>query len=331
MAQFEKAIYDSSSLKFSQISTLPKDLKDVVISKLGDEILTLKVIKEAIGDQAHKILFETIDHKLIESVRLTYRLKNKVTGLSKIHHSLCISSQAGCALGCTFCATGKMGLQKNLTVDEIVDQYLYFRKHNLPIDSIIFMGMGEPFSNPINVLESLEIFTNPNKIGIGQRKISISTVGIIPGIEKLTQTYPQINLAFSLHSPFPDQRLQLMPITKAYSIDQVFRCLDERMKVNNHKIFIAYVLLAGVNDSVEHARALAQLIRANQHRQRLLHVNLIRYNPGNSKTVYQKPSKETVDLFKEILTESGVKNTLRQDFGVNIDAACGQLAAASRS
>jgi 23S rRNA (adenine-C8)-methyltransferase len=193
------------------------------------------------------------------------------------------------------------------------------------------MGMGEPFSNPINVFESLEVFTNPNKIGMGQRKISISTVGIIPGIEKLTQTYPQINLAFSLHSPFPDQRLQLMPITKAYSIDQVFTCLDERMKLNNHKIFIAYVLLAGINDSVEHARALAQLITANQHRQRLLHVNLIRYNPGNSKTVYQRPNKVTINTFKDILTKSGVKNTLRQDFGVNIDAACGQLAAASRS
>lgn len=319
--QLYSAIYRSPLQKFSDIHTLPKTLISPLIETLGDDILTLKKISEIKGKQAHKVLFVTKDGHQIESVRLTYHLK---TG---IHHSLCISTQSGCALGCTFCATGAIGFKKNLTSDEIVDQVLYFIKNDLPVDTIIFMGMGEPFSNPNNTFGAVSILTDPAKMAIADRRLSISTVGIIPGIEHLTKHFPQVNLAFSLHSPFTEQRRQLMPVTNAYPPEAVFAALDEHLKVTNHKVFIAYLLLKDVNDSPDHAQALADLVSANPLRRKLLHVNLIRFNPADSRATFQRSPANAVERFKKILDDAGVHNTLRRDFGTEINAACGQLAA----
>ena len=331
LEQIKTAIFSDSISRYSQISNLSKPLKEQIISVLGDEILTLTKVHEAKGEQAHKVLFATRDNHQIESVRLQY----------KTHTALCISTQSGCALGCLFCATGAIGFKKNLSADEILDQVLYFTKNNpsepvergadsqigLPVDSIIFMGMGEPLANPDNTFAAIDLMTDKDLLGISPRHLSISTVGIIPGIEKLTRDYPNINLAFSLHNPFNDERFKLMPITRAYPIEKVLVAIDNHLKITNRKVFIAYILLAGVNASARHALALANLVNATPDRKRLLHVNLIRYNAGASLTHYQKPSNSVVERFQSILTKNKVHHTLRQDFGTDIQAACGQLAA----
>lgn len=240
------------------------------------------------------------------------------------HHSLCVSSQSGCALACRFCATGAVGFKKNLSAEEIVDQILYFKQNNLPIDSIVFMGMGEPFANP-NLFEALKIITDPELMGISPQRLSVSTVGIVPGIKRLTEEFPQINLAFSLHSPFEEERLTLMPITKAYPIQVVMKSLAEYVSKTNNKVFIAYILLGGINDSLAHAKALAELIHAQGEKAYLYHVNLITFHPGNTLTEYKNPSSETVSKFMKYLTDYSISNTLRQNFGLDIDGACGQL------
>ncbi|MEK7064001.1 MAG: radical SAM protein [Patescibacteria group bacterium] len=317
LEQIKTAIFSDSISRYSQISNLSKSLKEQIISVLGDEILTLTKVHEAKGEQAHKVLFATRDNHQIESVRLQY----------KTHTALCISTQSGCALGCLFCATGAIGFKKNLSADEILDQVLYFKKNDLPIDSVIFMGMGEPLANPDNTFAAIDLMTDKDLLGISPRHLSISTVGIIPGIEKLTRDYPNINLAFSLHNPFNDERFKLMPITRTYPIEKVLVAIDNHLKITNRKVFIAYILLAGVNASARHALALANLVNATPDRKRLLHVNLIRYNAGASLTHYQKPSNSVVERFQSILTKNKVHHTLRQDFGTDIQAACGQLAA----
>src|SRR3989344_9318020 len=323
--QIRNAIYSDKISRFSQISNLPKSLKEQLAKELGDEILTVKKVHEMIGKQAHKVLLETADGHQIETVRLTYHLKQN--GVNKIHHSLCISTQSGCALGCLFCATGAIGFRKNLTADEILDQVLFFRKNDLPIDSIIFMGMGEPFSNPDNTFAAVDLMTDKDLLGLSPRHLSISTVGIIPGIERLTANYPNLNLAFSPHNPFNDERAKLMPITTAYPIEKVMAAIDQHLAVTNRKVFLAYILLKDVNDSIRHATALANLVCTTPDPRRLLHVNLIRYNNGNTLTAFQKPTNSVVEKFQAVLTQNKIHHTMRQDFGTDIQAACGQLAA----
>lgn len=331
LEQIKSAIYSDNISRYSDISNLPKTIKEQLINELGNDILTLTKVHEVKGDQAVKILFTTADHHQIESVRLTYlpRRSGSKGGLPHPtpRHSLCISTQSGCALGCLFCATGAIGFKKNLTADEILDQVLYFVKNHLPIDSIIFMGMGEPLANPDNTFAAIDQMVAQDGLALSPRRLSLSTVGIVPGMARLTTDYPNVNLAFSLHNPFDEERLELMPITRAYPIAKVMEAVDNHLAVTNHKVFIAYILLAGINDSERHARALTDLVSATPDRLRLLHVNLIRYNPGSSKTHYQKPTSSVVEKFQAILTQNHIHHTLRQDFGTDIKAACGQLAA----
>ncbi len=329
-AQIKAAIYADQFTRYSQISTLSKDIRAQLTKELGDEILSLKKVTEVEGDNAHKVLFETRDGKKLETVRLTYK-DHTASGESRSQRTaLCLSTQSGCALGCVFCATGALGLMKNLTSDEILDQVLYFTKAGHRIDRLIFMGMGEPFSNPDSTFAALTAITDPGQLAMSPYRISVSTVGIIPGIKRLTKDFPQVNLAFSLHSPFPGERRQLMPITNAYPIDKVMAAIDEHLKITNHKVFISYILLNGINDKSNDAGALSDLIKATPDRLRLLHVNLIRFNPGPTKQVFQKSDAQTVRQFQDILDHNKIKNTLRQDFGVKINAACGQLAGESQ-
>lgn len=315
--QLTTSIYQKAYQKYSDIPGIPSDLKQQIIEQLGEEILTIQAREEIEGDNAHKVLFQTRDGHHLESVRLQY----------KSYASLCISSQAGCALACTFCATGAIGLKKNLTEDEIVDQVLWFQKRDLHIDRIIFMGMGEPLGNPLNTFDALRTIVSPKLLGISTRRVSVSTVGIVPMMAKLTDEFPNVNLAFSLHSPFLEERKSLMPITKAYSIEKVFQAIDYHLEKTNHKVFISYILLKELNDTPAHAQAVADLIKLSPDRLNLCHLNLIRYNSGGSLTTYDRPDRETIDRFMEILEKNHLHYTLRQDFGLKIKAACGQLAA----
>ncbi len=323
LQQVIKSIYDSKTTKYSKINTLPLKLREIIIENLGDNISTLNVIKKTYDTQVEKILFETSDKQQVESVCMEY-LSSKERANS--YMSLCISSQVGCALGCKFCATGSIGFKKHLTVDEIIDQFLYFKKEGFEIKNVSFMGMGEPFLNP-NIWSALGVLTDTNQIGLGQQKINISTVGIIEGINKIREAYPQINLAFSLHSPFAKQREAIMPISKQYSIEKVFSALNKHISKSNNKIFIAYALIDQVNDSIIHAKELAKLIKSQGKKWYLYHVNLIRYNPWGDVVDFKSPNNSRVNVFLEILQKSDIQVTLRKTFGDKIDAACGQLAA----
>jgi 23S rRNA (adenine-C8)-methyltransferase len=321
MKQVVEGVYQKYIKTYAELSTLPKQLKTTLESVLGPKVLCLNPIYELYDGQANKVLFETRDKYRIEAVLMTFKSNAK---RSEDYQSLCLSSQSGCALGCTFCATGAVGFNKNLTVDEITDQILYFLQQGKTVKNISFMGMGEPFLNP-NFFEALRIITDRDKMAYGQRHVSISTVGIIPGIQKLQKEFPEVNLTFSLHSPFPAQRLQLMPITKTYPISEVMQALKDYVECTNKRVFIAYVLLDGVNDSSAHANELVKLIRKQGKKSYLYHVNLIRYNPGNTNEVFNKPATIVVNTFRAILEKQHVSNTLRQSFGANINAACGQL------
>jgi len=319
--QVYAGIYRQHLKTFSDLTSVPKDLRGALAQKLGEKVLSLRSIYETKDSQADKVLFETRDKNRIEAVLMTFKPNEERT---EDHQSLCISSQSGCALGCKFCATGAVGFKKNLSADEITDQVLYFLQQSKVVNNVSFMGMGEPFANP-NLFDALKILTDKDKLGYGQRHISISTVGIVPGIQRLQKEFPGVSLAFSLHSPFPKQRLQLMPITKTYPIDTVMKALKDFVNETNKKVFIAYVLLENVNDSIDHAKEIARLIKNQGDKHYLYHVNLIRFNPGSTFGLFKKPSTARVSTFRKALDRYGIKNTLRQGFGVKINAACGQL------
>ena len=321
LKQIRTALYTQYVRNFSEITTLSQSLRESLQSKFGP-INPLKAIHTVTGTQAEKVLFETPSGHLIEAVKLTYLPNQERT---ETHTALCISSQSGCAMGCQFCATGAIGFKQNLSADEIAGQYLYFKQKGDSIDSIIFMGMGEPFANENNLFDALHLLTSPEHYDLSPHRLSISTVGLIPGIQRLTKEYPQINLTYSLHSPFDEQRSQIMPVNQTYPIRDVFAALNEYITATKNRCFIAYTLLKDVNDSVEHAQALANLIKFQKNTAYLYHVNLIRYNPCPSQVIFERAEPNQVKFFQDTLKKLGVKNTLRQDFGVEIDAACGQL------
>jgi len=311
---FQKGVTD-----FQLMTSLPLKLRQVLSQESGP-ILSLTKISEVNSQQAHKVLFACRDGNKLEAVRMLFCLK---TGP---HQSLCLSSQSGCALGCKFCATGRLGFNRNLTSEEISDQLLFFKSQKQPVKSVSFMGMGEPLANADNVIAAIKIITDPDYFSFSPRRISLSTVGIIPGIRRLTSEFSQINLAFSLHSPFPQQRLELMPISKTYPVKEIFPVLDEHIRLTNKRVFVAYVLLAGINDSVCHARELVKLLKARGRYAYLYHVNLIRFNPGSTLVGFQRPQAERITAFRQILLQNRISHTLRQSFGADIAAACGQLA-----
>jgi len=314
--QVTKAIFAQRAPTFSGITTLPRELRTALAERFGDDVLSIQAIAERRSPQTRLMLFQLSDGHRIEAVAMRYR---------KGWNSLCISSQSGCGLGCSFCATGALGLKRNLSADEISDQVLYFHLQGMKVDSISFMGMGEALANPAT-FEALRLLTDEQLFGLGPRRLTVSTVGVIPGIRRLTRGHPQVNLTFSLHSPFNEQRSELIPLNDKYPIEAVFATLDEHARRTRRKVYIAYLLLAGVNDTLAHARALAARIQRRGEWTYLYHVNLIRYNPAvNVPVPYRRPDEKAVRRFKGELQRAGVPVTVRGSFGVEIDAACGQL------
>lgn len=310
-----QAIYKQNSFsKFSQISNIPQELRQALSSALGDQIATLNPLLIQNEGETQKILFQTKDDQRIETVKMHYRGGR---------NTVCVSTQVGCSMKCSFCATGKLGLARNLSQDEITDQILFFRKNGQEVNNVVFMGMGEPFANP-NTFLALNDLIDPKKLGIGQRHISISTVGIIPGIRRMATEQPQINLTLSLHSPFQSQREELMPISKKYPITDIMRELEFYILKTNRKVLVAYLLLGDVNDSKNHAEALAKLLNSYLKVKGLFQVNLINFHEVPN-LPFKRSNPKSVWIFREILQENAIANTLRQDFGESIDAACGQL------
>ena len=268
--------------------------------------------------------FYSKDGKTIKAlISLKDGLKIETVLMSqKNRQTVCVSTQVGCPLSCVFCATGQMGFKRNLTAEEMVEQVIFFnrllKKSSTRINHIVFMGMGEPLLNFDNLIEAIKILNDPEGLDIGQRKISVSTIGIPEMIRKLADLKLQINLAISLHAPDDQLRSKLMPINKKYPICEVLEAVDYYLTQTNRKVMFEYLMLKDVNDQSEMAEKLAQLLK-----NRLCMVNLIAYNPTGN---FRSSNREQISQFKEILQNHGVEVTQRFSFGQDIHAACGQLA-----
>jgi len=258
-------------------------------------------------DGTVKTLFRTHDGHAVEAVLMRYRDGRR---------SICVSSQSGCPLTCTFCATGAMRFGRNLTASEILDQALHFRRSE-PVDHCVFMGMGEPMLNLDHVLAAARRLPD---VGITHRRTTVSTVGWLPGLTRFVDEVQEpIRLALSLHAPEDSLRSRLMPVNDRYPLADVLAECERHFRLRRRKVFVEYVMLAGVNDRVEQARQLAELLD-----RRAFKVNLIPYNPTGQ---FDGSSRRAIDAFKSLLDRAGLPATVRLTRGRDIDAACGQLAA----
>jgi 23S rRNA (adenine2503-C2)-methyltransferase len=292
---------------FREMTNLPLELRE----RLGERvpISTLKLKAQAKSeDGTVKALFHTAEGRPIEAVLMRY---------ADGRRSVCLSSQSGCPLTCTFCATGQMKFARNLSADEILDQALHFRRTER-IDHVVFMGMGEPTLNLDAVLDACGQLPD---LGVTHRRTAISTVGWVPGIDRLAECEMPISLALSLHAPNDHLRSQLMQVNDRYPLADVLSSCQRYRSLRRSKIFVEYVMLEGVNDHRRHARELATLLDPSAYK-----VNLIPYNPTGT---YSGSSPARIEHFRAILAEHRITATVRLTRGRDIDAACGQLAAAS--
>jgi 23S rRNA (adenine2503-C2)-methyltransferase len=294
---------------YGEMTNLPLPLRE----RLGQAVpfSSLQNVSEALArDGTEKALFETADGRPVEAVLMRYRDGRR---------SLCLSSQSGCPLTCTFCATGQMRFGRNLSTSEILDQALHFRRKE-PVDHAVFMGMGEPLMNLDNVLGACERLPD---VGIAHSNTGISTVGWIPGIERLAEEGPPVRLALSLHAPEDALRSELMPVNERYPLRDVLDACMRWHERRRRAVFVEYLMLDGINDRVGQALALAALLEPR----RAFKVNLIPYNPTDAP--YRGSGRDAIEAFRAALVERGVRTTVRLTRGRDIDAACGQLAARS--
>ncbi|MFW6036163.1 MAG: 23S rRNA (adenine(2503)-C(2))-methyltransferase RlmN [Halothermotrichaceae bacterium] len=309
-------IYKNGAESFKDMKNLPNNL----IRELDDKAyLTNLIVRDARAseDGTIKYLWNLSDCETLESVYLPF---------TDGRHSVCISSQVGCAMDCKFCATGNSGLVRSLTTGEIVDQVLKIQKDisnkefgKPRISNIVFMGMGEPLDNFDAVLRAVEIFNDNKGLDIGMRRMTISTSGLVPAIRRLADLDMQIVLAVSLNAPNNILRDQLMPINKKYPLIELLGAVHYYIEKTNRRITFEYVLIGDINDTKELAYELADLLKGI-----LCHVNLIPLNPVESFN-FKHPSLTAINNFRNILENNGIETTIRQERGTNIDAACGQL------
>ncbi len=322
-------IYQSLVADFEAMTNLPRGLRGQLAAEAsitGPRLRRELVSKDG---RTRKVLLELADERLIESVLMLYPASPD----GRARASVSVSTQAGCAYGCTFCATGQMGFDRHLTAGEIVAQVLYFARAlcatpwTAPggqtldrVTNVVLMGMGEPLHNYDEVLRAVRILTAPELLDLGARHITLSTVGLVPGILRLAEEPLQINLAISLHAPNDAMRLRTMPVTKKYPLEEVLAACQVYAARTNRQVTFEYVLLAGENDAPEHARELARLLAPLRQ---LCHVNLIPVNA--TAAAYRPPSGEAIRAFRAELWQGGVSNSVRAERGDDIAAACGQL------
>ena len=346
--QLRQWLYKQVALDPAEMTNLPAALRARLAAESQIELLSPVTETASRDGQTTKALFRLHDGQLIETVLMRYNRRNTV----------CISSQAGCAMGCTFCATAKMGLQRNLTPGEIVAQVLYFERwlrREVPgvtksrseaerkghvsgversksvtaekgeepqrVSNIVVMGMGEPLANYTNLWKALHTLVDADGFGLGARHITVSTVGLVPAIDRFAEEALQVNLAISLHAPNDLLRATLVPITQRYPIAELIAASRRYVARTNRRISFEYAMMAGINDSLAVAEELATLLQGL-----LCHVNLIPLNPIVG-SPYQPSRREDVDAFVEVLRSGGVPTTLRVRRGIDIDAGCGQLRA----
>ena len=301
-------IYNKHEYNVDNFSNINNDNKKYLKENFDFDFITLEKVEEDID--VKKFLFRLKDNQKIESVIMIHNY-----GIS-----ICVSSQVGCNMGCKFCESGRLKKVRNLETYEIVEQLILASKYiNKKIDSCVIMGIGEPFDNYDNIINFIKLINDPKALNIGARHITVSTCGVVPKIIEFASLPFQVNLAISLHAPNDTIRNKIMPISKAYSIDELMNALDYYYKKTNRRVTIEYVLLKDINDSKDCAIELASLLKGKN-----VYVNLIGYNETNNIS-FKASSKENIDLFYDTLKKCGINVTVRRKFGNKISAACGQL------
>jgi 23S rRNA (adenine2503-C2)-methyltransferase len=302
--------YKRKQKDYAQMSDLAKPLRDRLAAEYSVTQLGIHRVQRSQRDGTAKYLFKCADNQLVESVFLPHEGRN----------TACLSTQVGCAMGCKFCATGDSGFARNLTPGEIVEQIFGMEAdQGAEIDNLVLMGMGEPLHNWDNVCEALSALLAPAGRNWGPRKVTVSTCGVVSGIEKLRESGLKVRLAISLHAPDDDTRSQIMPINQRYPLKELMRSLRAYQAESGLQLTFEYTVFKGLNDSPAQAKAVAQLLRGMDAK-----VNLIPYNPVSG-LPFVAPSFDSVVEFQDILKANGLVAMVRTEKGGDIDAACGQL------
>lgn len=302
---YKKRIYD-----LNVMNNIPNTTKEKL--KTDFDFSFIKILKKQEDEDVKKYLFELKDGNRIESVLMFHDYGT----------SLCVSSQVGCNMGCAFCESGRLKKVRNLEAYEIVEQLLLIEKDaKVKITHVVVMGIGEPFDNYDNVMDFIRIITSNKGIDLGSRHITVSTCGVVPGIIKFMNDFNQVNLAISLHAPNDKIRNQIMPISKAYKLEELLDTIKLYIKKTNRRVTFEYIMLDGVNDSQENAKELASLLKGIN-----CYVNLIPYNETEN-IAFKRSKKVQILAFYDILKKNNIAVTIRREFGGKVDAACGQLRA----
>lgn len=317
--QVMEAIYQKGVESFDDITGLPKAAREKLAQESASDLIISCVTpiahEKSKDGSTEKVLFELSDGNKVEGVLMRFNDGRK---------TVCISSEVGCPLKCTFCASGTLTFKRSLTAEEIADQVIYFsrklRREGARLDHVVYMGIGEPFRNYANVVTSLKIIMDPAYVGLGARHITVSTAGIVEKIKQFAEEPFQVNLAVSLHAPTQELRQKIMPIAIRYSLNDLLDAIRFYIEKTNRRVSFEYVMLKGINDSDEYARQLADLCKGL-----LVHVNLIPYNATDIDKI-EGSERERIRAFQEILTKNNIPATTRVSLGQDIAAACGQLA-----
>ena len=308
--QIKRAIYVDCIENWDEAEWLPKKMRET-LEKNSSLDIDAEIFEDDDGS-AVKALIRLTDGRRIETVLMRH---------TDGRNTVCVSCQVGCPMACAFCATGKMTLLRSLDAGEIVEQVLFFsrylKKKDARVSGVVFMGMGEPFSNYDNVLDAVRIMNDHDGLNIGARHISISTCGIIDGIQRLASEPLQVNLAISLHAPNDPTRRSIMPVARTHTVAELLAAVDDYIEKTHRKVMFEYLMIGGVNDKDEHAHELAELMKG-----RLCMINMIAYN---STGMFKSATKSRMLYFKDILEQAGVPVTIRYRHGRQVKAACGQL------
>src|SRR5690554_1326680 len=300
-------IHNKAVGTFEQMHNVPKNIIEYLSHEYGSPVALTCILERQSTDGTIKFLFQLTDGNTIEAVYIPETDRG----------TLCVSAQVGCAMNCSFCATGQSGYVRNLSRAEIVSQVNYVRQHTGSLTNIVFMGMGEPFANFEEVMAAIDILNDPAGMNLGQRRITISTCGLVNEIRRFADLNTQINLAISLHAPDNTRRSEIMPVNRRFPIKELLEACKYYLSKTNRRISFEYALIAGFNDSAQDAHDLAKLLK-----DLLCHCNLIPVNPVGT---FGRPDEARINRFKEILEDAGVPVSVRKERGTDIEAACGQL------
>lgn len=323
--QLYDALYVQRVASIEEMQTLPASVREYLLAEYRTESVSLKQVQHS-ADGTKKFLFELLDGRVIESVLIPSEMI-EADGHPR-RRTLCISTQVGCNLGCVFCATATMKLSRNLSTGEIVDQFLQAQLHSeKPITNVVFMGMGEPMNNYNNVMKATQTLNDQRTNMVAPRRTTLSTAGVIPGIQRMTDERRIIKLAVSLHATTQETRLKLMPIAKKYTLDQLLVSLDAYYQKTRKSVTYEYIVFKGLNDSLDDVRRMGRLTRRMPSKVNLIPFHAIDFtNPTGISAELEPASPERFQWFVDQLRKEDVQVLVRSSSGLDIDAACGQLA-----